>query len=330
MELSGLFVEDAFSSVNIYVSRQLKSVLVQSMVDSAYRLDEAQVLHDGHDREWTALRKGLDEYIESLCDLTTDSISKYIEIATAEASLRNHPDATKKVRAAVLRNIIRPGSRLLWAWMYWVVYAHPVPCVKILPLEEPDRLIGVGFPIPEWKRRHTPEMTSIEWVHAEALHVRARLRADLSEKMMQADIAIKTAVLRNLPQSQRQTEVPVDHATINMAVLIQPSQHPHPPQQDLKLAVPEVHPAAFAHSDDFRSITFRGKTYATTLKQAKIIEALSKARQSGTPELGKARLLEIAEAETSELKAIFKSSPLWQSLVVSGTRKGTYRLNTSG
>jgi hypothetical protein len=64
-----------------------------------------------------------------------------------------------------------------------------------------------------------------------------------------------------------------------------------------------------------------------TPKQATIIKILHEASQRKNPSVGKAELLAAVETETSRLPDIFRGSPLWQTLVVQGERRGTYRLN---
>jgi hypothetical protein len=91
---------------------------------------------------------------------------------------------------------------------------------------------------------------------------------------------------------------------------------------------PTIHPEpAFTHSIDYRSIRINGQTHALTLNQATIIKILHEAHQRGTPWVGKAELLAAVESETSRVQDSFKRSPLWQTLVISGERKGTYGLN---
>jgi len=85
----------------------------------------------------------------------------------------------------------------------------------------------------------------------------------------------------------------------------------------------------FTHSDDYRSINFNGVKYTLTYNQATIIKILHDAFQRGTPCIGGAQLLAAVESETSRVQDSFKGSPLWQTLVVSGECRGTYRLNLS-
>jgi hypothetical protein len=185
-----LLVTDAFSSVNRYVSEQLGRVVLHSMVRSAYRLDYA-----GKSEEWDTFRGCCDDYKNTLDELMVQSIGRYSEIATSDASLGLYPDPCKLIKAAVVRNIIRPGSRLMWAWMFWVLYGgmSRVPGVPILPLDEPEKLVGTMFPLPEWMPGHAG---TVQRINDEAQHVRAVLRADLDEELKRADMSIRIARLR--------------------------------------------------------------------------------------------------------------------------------------
>jgi len=83
----------------------------------------------------------------------------------------------------------------------------------------------------------------------------------------------------------------------------------------------------FAPSDDYRSATFRGKSYSFTSRQAQVVEMLHEAYLNGTPELGKDHILEKLGSPNSRLRDTFKKHPAWNSLIVSGEKRGAYRLN---
>jgi hypothetical protein len=53
------------------------------------------------------------------------------------------------------------------------------------------------------------------------------------------------------------------------------------------------------------------------------------ASSSGTPELGQDYILEALGTPASRLRDTFKNSKLWRTLIVVGTKRGTYRLNLS-
>jgi 7-cyano-7-deazaguanine synthase in queuosine biosynthesis len=84
----------------------------------------------------------------------------------------------------------------------------------------------------------------------------------------------------------------------------------------------------FRHSSDFRSITFQHEEYTLTPRQAQIVEILYEARSQETPEIGQDTILVRIDAPVgTRLRDLFRDSPLWQTLVVRGKRKGTVRLN---
>jgi len=82
----------------------------------------------------------------------------------------------------------------------------------------------------------------------------------------------------------------------------------------------------FSPSDDYRSVRFDGNEYLLTLNQSKIVRCLHDAHARKHPNVAKARLLSAIGSETSEIRDSFRKSPLWKTLVVSGGRRGTYRL----
>lgn len=80
------------------------------------------------------------------------------------------------------------------------------------------------------------------------------------------------------------------------------------------------------HSDDFRSVHWHGIDYSFTATQAACVRVLWEAMENGTPEVGKDTILEKAGSETSRLDDIFRNSPAWGTMIVSGSRRGTKRL----
>ncbi len=83
----------------------------------------------------------------------------------------------------------------------------------------------------------------------------------------------------------------------------------------------------FQHSDDFRSVTWKGKKFTFTSRQAQVIELLYDASQNNTPDVGKDYILEQLDSPSSRLRDTFKNSPVWGTLIIRGKKKGTYRLN---
>lgn len=98
------------------------------------------------------------------------------------------------------------------------------------------------------------------------------------------------------------------------------------PMTQLPAATPAARP--FAYSQDYRSISVRGRTYTLTSQQAQMIEILHKAHENGTPDISIAHILERLEKKTSCWQDTFKSNPnARKALVKSGARRGTLRLN---
>ena len=63
------------------------------------------------------------------------------------------------------------------------------------------------------------------------------------------------------------------------------------PPRTIKETSPEA-AQIFVPSEDYRSLTFRGKEYVVTAKQAEIIKILHDAAKGGHPDVGKRRILE--------------------------------------
>jgi hypothetical protein len=82
----------------------------------------------------------------------------------------------------------------------------------------------------------------------------------------------------------------------------------------------------FKHSSDYRSILWNGETYPLTPAQAAIVRILDDNRVNKTPDVGQDYLLEEAGVRSSRLEHLFKDSPLWRTLIVSGRSRGTFRL----
>lgn len=80
------------------------------------------------------------------------------------------------------------------------------------------------------------------------------------------------------------------------------------------------------HSPDFRSVHWDGTDHAFTANQAAIVKQLWEAYENGTPDVGGDTLLVGADADTKQIKDVFKKHPAWRSMIVEGSTKGTYRL----
>lgn len=87
----------------------------------------------------------------------------------------------------------------------------------------------------------------------------------------------------------------------------------------------------FAHSNDYRSITFNGEDFQLTTAQAKVIEILHEHYERGTPFVGMGALKEVDNS--GALRDLFRKTEqglrILQTLITSdGTPiKGLYRLN---
>ena len=84
----------------------------------------------------------------------------------------------------------------------------------------------------------------------------------------------------------------------------------------------------FTHSEDYRSVSIRGKTHSLTSQQAHMIQILHEAHESGNSEVSIAHILEKFEKPSSRWEDTFKSNPeARQALIRPGRRKGILRLN---
>jgi 7-cyano-7-deazaguanine synthase in queuosine biosynthesis len=89
----------------------------------------------------------------------------------------------------------------------------------------------------------------------------------------------------------------------------------------------DVAPGDFRHSPDYRSVVWRGRAFTLTPQQARVVQLLDDLRRQGTAEVGQAFILEHLDLDRSKrLRDLFKNSDAWGTLVVQGTRRGTYRL----
>lgn len=91
--------------------------------------------------------------------------------------------------------------------------------------------------------------------------------------------------------------------------------------------LPRLASKARRHSGDFRSVVWDGVPYSMTGTQAAIVAILWAEWQAGTPEVSQAALLEGVGSLTARVRELFRGSPAWGTLIVSGSRKGTLKLN---
>jgi hypothetical protein len=80
------------------------------------------------------------------------------------------------------------------------------------------------------------------------------------------------------------------------------------------------------HSRDFRSVRWFGHQYFFTPDQAACVKRLCEDWQNGTPEVGQDAILGRAGCKTTRLVDLFKQHEAWGTMIVSGTTKGSFRL----
>ncbi|PIQ82275.1 MAG: hypothetical protein COV76_04445 [Candidatus Omnitrophica bacterium CG11_big_fil_rev_8_21_14_0_20_64_10] len=81
------------------------------------------------------------------------------------------------------------------------------------------------------------------------------------------------------------------------------------------------------HSPDFRMVRHGETTWELSTNQARVTERLIKAMRDRTPVMSQAALLEELNISSERLRDVFKGSSAWNTLVVKGKTKGTYRIN---
>jgi len=84
---------------------------------------------------------------------------------------------------------------------------------------------------------------------------------------------------------------------------------------------------ALIHSDDYTSVKYQEKQYSFTPTQAAIIKVLDKNHERGTPVVRQDFVLTEIDSDARRLRDIFRNSDAWGSLIIPGSKKGTFRLN---
>jgi hypothetical protein len=86
------------------------------------------------------------------------------------------------------------------------------------------------------------------------------------------------------------------------------------------------------HSDDFRSVVWCGKPYTFTKNQAACVRVLWAAWEADTPELDGLTVVTQTDVSQARLVDVFKRDgtmhQAWNTMIVPGTTKGSYRLIT--
>lgn len=80
------------------------------------------------------------------------------------------------------------------------------------------------------------------------------------------------------------------------------------------------------HSVDFASVLWFGQSYSFTASQAHIVRLLWEAWRNGTPNMRQETLLARVGSEGDRLANLFRDHPAWNTLIVPGGAKGTFRL----
>lgn len=75
-----------------------------------------------------------------------------------------------------------------------------------------------------------------------------------------------------------------------------------------------------AHSSDFSSVMWQGRTYMFTPKQRLVVAALWRAWEQGYDWVGTAALLDAAESEQQQVRRLFDNGrhPAWGTMIVPG------------
>lgn len=81
------------------------------------------------------------------------------------------------------------------------------------------------------------------------------------------------------------------------------------------------------HSDDFRSVYWKGQSYSLTEMQAACIKVLWQAWENGTPDVAQKTLLKACASDSIRVADVFRAHLAWGNLLKSGETRGTFRLN---
>lgn len=82
----------------------------------------------------------------------------------------------------------------------------------------------------------------------------------------------------------------------------------------------------FRLSTDLRSVTFKGSSLPVTITQGRMLKALCDAHSSGVPCMSDRALASAAGSKTSQVRGIFRRSPLFKTVIVRAS-PGVYRLD---
>jgi hypothetical protein len=286
-------------------------------ISSAHDTATALVQCDSdHDRR-RVYDDHLDKYRRDCVELAIEAVQNFTDIAVASPSLPRS-DPYSWLEEIVTRFTVRlAASTRTLLYLVFEKCSQPWLGFMPLPLCDPDSRTGLPVDPPKWI---VPEGIAEDiWLGVvegfadrEEANSKAEIRLTIGPAMLQAKQRLKVLQLAYVSQkaapSSPQDGQPV--SGVNGS-----SRNAHQPNND------------FAISDDGRCINWKGDEYQPTQMQGLILLALYEAWGRGLPDVPNKTLLKKAQAApTSIVKSIFKSSALWQTLVISKSR-GTYRLN---
>lgn len=157
------------------------------------------------------------------------------------------------------------------------------------------------------------------------------LRCRQSYRNGKVDLGAHTHLLHwCLPVSR--TAKAVQDAAEAVCIFLQEPQEVQAAQRPLPAAAPAAatdggrDTSAPASGEDFRSLSWCGKAYVFSVKQAKVVEKLYKAHQRGTPDVHHRVLLDAAECGRGHIRDIMKHSQAWKDKAIASIHPGFWRL----
>ena len=80
------------------------------------------------------------------------------------------------------------------------------------------------------------------------------------------------------------------------------------------------------HTPDYTTVKWCDEVYHFTPMQAEVVRVLHNYQREGLDELRGAFILEKIESGSRSLSDLFKDSPAWKTLVLPGSKRGSYKL----
>ncbi len=102
----------------------------------------------------------------------------------------------------------------------------------------------------------------------------------------------------------------------------------HQPNVELDTIARNLISRCARHSPDYRSVLWYGTDYTFAPNQAACVKILWDAFLNRTPEVSGEYLITEADIQnsTQRIDIVFRGNPAWGTMIVKGSRKGTYRL----